>query len=116
MSGETSVAPTNRRFPPPATDNEQERNVMPKLPLAILAPASMRKRLWQGGILLALVMMTIAVGNTFVPAAKAVHLNLLGHDFLAFYTAGTFVREQRAHDLYDLSIVRSFEHEIARAN
>ncbi len=37
----------------------------------------------------------------------------LGLDFIAFYTAGTFVREGRTGDLYDLSSVKQFEHALA---
>src|SRR5438105_1228270 len=83
---------------------------------SILRRATPRRRMWECGIAVALVMITVAVGNAFVPPEKAVHVNLLGHDFLAFYTAGTFVREGRHGELYDLQAVRQFEHEIARSN
>jgi hypothetical protein len=41
---------------------------------------------------------------------------MLGHDFIAFYTAGTFVREGRYQELYNLDSVRNFEHQIAKRN
>src|SRR4051794_26663684 len=71
-----------------------------------------RKRLWQSGLALALFMTTLAIGNFFIPAEKAVSRKSAGHDFLAFYTAGTFVREGRLDELYDLPSVRAFEREI----
>lgn len=36
-----------------------------------------------------------------------------GFDFLAFYTAGSFVAEERAGELYDLEAVKAFESETA---
>jgi len=39
---------------------------------------------------------------------------MVGHDFLAFYTAGTFVNAGRSHDLYDLELVNAFQHDLAR--
>lgn len=56
---------------------------------------------------------TLAIGNAFVPAEKAVSLESAGHDFLAFYTAGTFLRDGRAHELYDLATISTFQHELA---
>jgi hypothetical protein len=38
---------------------------------------------------------------------------MVGHDFLAFYTAGSFVRDGRMRDLYDLEKVKTFQHELA---
>ncbi|HTL28867.1 MAG TPA: glycosyltransferase family 87 protein [Tepidisphaeraceae bacterium] len=36
----------------------------------------------------------------------------VGHDFLAFYTAGTFLREGRLNDVYDLEKVIPFQHDL----
>jgi len=58
----------------------------------LLRPASLRKRLWQAAGLLVLLVATLVVGNLFVDDQRAVTSRLLGHDFLAFYTAGSFVR------------------------
>ena len=52
---------------------------------------------------------TLAIGNSFVASDKAVSRKSAGHDFLAFYTAGTFVRTGRSAELYDLAAVKTFE-------
>jgi hypothetical protein len=70
--------------------------------------------LWQLSCLLALVTLVFAVGNQFVSRDKAVTRQMLGHDFLAFYTAGTFVREGRVDDLYDLPKVAAFQQAVAQ--
>ena len=62
-----------------------------------------------------MVLLTIVVGNRFIPQDKAVTRQMLGHDFLAFYTAGSFVREGRYHDLYKLDAVKDFEQSTAHA-
>lgn len=59
---------------------------------------------------------TLTVSNVFSHSDKAVTRNTLGHDFLAFYTAGTFVREGRYQELYNLDSVRTFQHQVASAN
>src|SRR5262245_49564977 len=61
-------------------------------------------------------MLTIAAINPFLPREKRVTSQLLGHDFLAFYTAGTFAREHRFADLYNLDAVRDFERQTAVEN
>lgn len=81
--------------------------------LHILRPAPVRRRLWQGAGILALITVTFAVMNPFLPPEKSVNRQMLGHDFLAFYTAGTFVRQGRLHDLYDLSKVAVFQKSVA---
>lgn len=73
----------------------------------------MRARLWRCGLGLALFITTLTVGNSFVSPDKQLNLKSAGHDFLAFYTAGTFLREGRSADLYDLNAVRTFQHELA---
>ena len=80
----------------------------------LLRPAPLRKRLWQLATLLALVTGIFAVGNAFQTEDKAVSGRMLGHDFLAFYTAGTFVREGRTNQLYDLPAVAEFQQQIAK--
>ncbi len=62
-----------------------------------------------------LVLLTIIIGNQFIPKDKAVTREMLGHDFLAFYTAGSFIRNGRYHDLYNLDAVKSFEQSTAHA-
>lgn len=91
-----------------------KQKVRPFPALAILKPASLRTRLWQAGICLAVFIATLAVGNFVIAPEKALNGKLLGHDFMAFYTAGTFVREGRTSDLYNLDAVRTFQHQLAR--
>ena len=74
----------------------------------------MQKRLWLCGGGLFLFIVTMAVANAFSPQNKAVTRKNAGHDFIAFYTAGTFVRTGQADKLYDLPSVRSFQHELAQ--
>ncbi len=69
----------------------------------------MRRRLWQLSALLAMVTLILFVANGFLPEHKSVTRQMLGHDFLAFYTAGTFVREGRVDELYDLQKVAAFQ-------
>ncbi|MDB5322650.1 MAG: hypothetical protein JWN40_4281 [Phycisphaerales bacterium] len=71
------------------------------------------KRLWLAGGALALFLLTLTLGNAFLPESKRLTSDLVGHDFLAFYTAGQFVRESRAHDLYDLQAVKTYQHNLA---
>ena len=84
--------------------------------LALLKPVRLRRRLWQGAIALAIFIGTLGIGNYCVPAEKALDRTVLGQDFLAFYTAGTFAREGRFDDLYNLDAVRNFEHKVADEN
>ena len=55
--------------------------------------------------MLALFIATLSIGNFFIPAERALDRHVLGQDFLAFYTAGTFAREKRSDDLYNLDVV-----------
>src|SRR5213592_3004942 len=70
--------------------------------LKLLQPTSRRTRLWQGGCAVALVVLTFVFGNAFVAPQRAVHIGLIGQDFLAFYTGGTFARQGRYAELYDI--------------
>lgn len=86
-----------------------------KLPkLALLQPAPLRKRLWQGGGVLLVILSTFTIGNFFLSPDKSVSSYMLGHDFLAFYSAGTFARTGQFNRLYDLDSARDTEHAIAR--
>jgi hypothetical protein len=75
--------------------------------------AKLRKRLWLAGGALLLFVATLAIGNVFVPADKSVSLATAGQDFVAFYTAGTFVRTGRSADLYELDRVAAFQRDLA---
>jgi hypothetical protein len=57
---------------------------------------------------------TLAVGNAFIARQRAVTANMLGHDFMPFYMAGTYVRQGRLGDLYDLPASKSYQQELAR--
>jgi hypothetical protein len=62
----------------------------------------------------ALALATFVVGNQFVGADRSVTTDMIGHDFLAFYTAGHFVGNGRAGDLYNLEAVKAFQHDLAK--
>jgi hypothetical protein len=72
----------------------------------------LRKRFWQIGLGLLLFITTAAAMNRFEAPDRAVSRKSAGHDFLAFYAAGTFVRTGRSADLYDLPAIKAFEHEV----
>ncbi|HEY1628813.1 MAG TPA: hypothetical protein VGF52_03075, partial [Tepidisphaeraceae bacterium] len=82
----------------------------------MLRPTPLRKRLWQGGGALLTLVLTFSIGNIFITPDKAVNSQMLGHDFLAFYTAGTFARLGKFDQLYDLRAVREMEYSLARQN
>ena len=73
---------------------------------------ALRKRLWQVAFALVLFVATAVVMNFIQPSERSVSRKSAGHDFLAFYTAGTFVRTGRAAQLYDLDAVRSFQRDM----
>ena len=77
------------------------------------SPLPWRKGLWKAGIAWAVFVLTLAVGNAFISRNRAVTANMLGHDFMAFYTAGTCVREGRMGDLYNLTRSKAYQHELA---
>ena len=77
------------------------------------SPPLTLKRFWLGGIALLILLLTLIIGNFFIPQSKRLTGGMVGHDFLAFYAAGAFVREGRTHDLYDLEKVKAFQHELA---
>ncbi|MCC6421942.1 MAG: DUF2029 domain-containing protein [Phycisphaerales bacterium] len=64
---------------------------------------------------MALFLLTLAIGNLLLPANRSITNNMLGHDFLAFYTAGTFARQGQFDRLYDLNAARDFQHQLAIA-
>jgi hypothetical protein len=74
-----------------------------------LASKPLRVRLWLAGCGVGLLWLTFVAGNFVIDAQRAVSARMLGHDFLAFYTAGSFVRDGRADRLYDLRAVQAFE-------
>jgi glycosyl transferase family 87 len=64
---------------------------------------------WKVGGIALLVVLTFIIGNIFVPRDKAVTRQMLGHDFLAFYFAGTMARTGHYERLYDLGYTKNFE-------
>lgn len=80
-----------------------------------LARASWRKRLWLSSAGVAIFIGTLVVGYALTP--KDPHgQGTVGLDFIAFYTAGSFVREGHARDVYDMHVVQQFQSRLARAN
>jgi hypothetical protein len=88
----------------------------PRLNFALLRPAPLRKRLWQGAGALLVLLLTFTIGNFFVAPGKSVEARETGHDFLAFYTAGTLVRLDQLDLLYDLNATREIQQTLARQN
>jgi len=82
------------------------------IPCSGLARASACKRLWLAAAGVALFIATILCGHAVAPRRSGAHPRA-AVDFIAFYTAGTFVREGRIHQLYDLGVVKQFQHELA---
>lgn len=75
-----------------------------------LRRAELTRKLWFAGGGVGLFLLVLVIGNQFIPRDKSVTRQMLGHDFLAFYTAGSFVRQGRYHEMYLLDPVRDFEH------
>jgi hypothetical protein len=74
------------------------------------------KRLWKAvGIAVIFVATFVVVNVTMLPADKQLRAGDLGHDFLAFYTAGTFARQGQFARMYDMDAVRDFEFGVAGA-
>ncbi len=75
--------------------------------VALVSPFVRRLWKWAVGWALALV---ILVGSSFILPDDPTQPSLaLGGDFIAFYTAGSMVNQDRAHLLYDLDAVREFQ-------
>ena len=66
------------------------------LPVAENPAHPLRKKLWLGAGALTLLVLTIAIGNSIIDRKNAITADAVGHDFIAFYTAGHFLREGRA--------------------
>lgn len=61
--------------------------------------------------MLALFVLTLVVGNAFIPRDKAVAGHMLGHDFTAFYAGGHYADLEQFDKLYDIEAVKRFEQE-----
>jgi len=76
--------------------------------------ASTTKWLWKAVGIACLLVLTFVVMNTVVlRGEKQLRAGDLGHDFLAFYTAGTFARQGEFTRMYDMHAVRDFEFGVA---
>jgi hypothetical protein len=71
--------------------------------------------LWRRGGLVAAFLLTIIVGNNFVPINRAVTWDMLGHDFLALYYGGNCALTGHYEQLYDLPATKAFEYRIGHA-
>jgi hypothetical protein len=74
-----------------------------------LATPPTRKTIWKVGGLALIVVLVFVIGNFCIPENKAVTRRMLGHDFLAFYFAGTQARTGHYERLYDLAYTKKFE-------
>jgi hypothetical protein len=77
--------------------------------------ASHRKRLWVAAAGVVVFLATIWTSHALL-APEDPHNRGFGLDFIAFYTAGDFVREGQTQKLYDLNAVNMFEHQLAALN
>ncbi len=108
MSGQPSLQST----PLPATDSNGISSRTG--PISLLLNGTVAQRLWIGAACVALFIATIATG--YCIASKPGETKTIGLDFIAFYTGGTFVREGRSKELYDLKSVQHFQHDLAQQN
>ena len=85
--------------------------ISPAILGSAVARASLCKRLWLGAGGVALFIATIFCGRAvLLPSSD--HRGM-AVDFIAFYTAGSFVREGRMGELYDLEAVKRFQRQLA---
>ena len=77
--------------------------------------ASSGKRLWLGAAGIAIFIATVWTAHALVSRHETREPGF-GLDFIAFYTAGTFTREGRLGDLYNLEAVHHFQRELAATN
>jgi hypothetical protein len=77
-----------------------------------LVRAPLRKKLWVGAGGVAL-FVSILLVFCLVASAHDGKKRSVGLDFIAFYTAGTFVRQGQAGLMYDISACQHFQHDLA---
>src|SRR5687768_13769676 len=73
-----------------------------------------RHRLWIAASGIALFVFTLAVANPFLAPDRKLTRTALGHDFIAFYTAGHFLNAGQPDLVYDLDAVRAFQQQLAQ--
>jgi hypothetical protein len=76
----------------------------------------LRKKLWLASGGMTIFVLTLVIGNSIIDRRNAITADAVGHDFLAFYTAGHFVREGQTSRMYDLEAVRQFQQELGESN
>jgi hypothetical protein len=72
---------------------------------------SFRGALWICGLAMATFAIGIIVADRF-SAHPTFNAHRVGHDFLAFYTGGTFLREGHLEDVYDLPKLIAFQRDL----
>lgn len=77
--------------------------------------ASWTKRLWLASAGVAIFIATVWTVHALSPQPEPREPGF-GLDFIAFYTAGSFVDQGRTHDLYNLEAMHRFQRELAPAN
>jgi hypothetical protein len=77
--------------------------------------ASSRKRLWVAAAGIVVFLATIWTSHALATPEDP-HNRGFGLDFIAFYTAGDFVRTGQTQKLYDLGEVKDYQHKLAAAN
>ena len=88
-------------------------SIEPAPPQPLDPPGPPNRRLWLGGCAVGLFVATATLWLVLVSPGREVCARKFGFDFLAFYTAGSFVREGRTQDLYDLEQVAAFQRQVA---
>jgi len=78
-------------------------------------PDRIRRRLWKAAVGMGIFIVTLAIANSFLPPDRAVTRDMLGHDFLPFYAAGSMARQGQYADLYDLTAIKNLESATAHA-
>ena len=84
------------------------------IPFPALRRAPLRKRLWLGAAAVALFLATVFAAGAVKGHGSASRDPGFGLDFIAFYTAGTFVHEGRHRELYRIPAVQAYQHDLAR--
>jgi hypothetical protein len=85
-------------------------------PTIPLWPHALRRRLWKAGTLIAIFVVTLLICNPYLsPPRKGVTRDMLGHDFLVFYAAGTLARTGQYQKLYDLGTIKLVEAAAAKS-
>ncbi len=80
---------------------------------SVLRERTLNGWLWKFCFAMAMLVVTVAAMNCFLPSERAITRGMFGHDSLAFYSAGKLVDEGRADELYDLAALARTQQSIA---